>query len=66
MKIQRYISQCFTGAKDVSIDEFPRSGCTVEGLNKLRPAFDKSGSVTAGNASGMYIGRAKCINTFIL
>jgi acetyl-CoA C-acetyltransferase len=57
MKIQRYISPCITGAKEVSIDEFPRSGCTVEGLNKLRPAFDKSGSVTAGNASGMYSGR---------
>ena len=35
-------------------DEFPRAGCTLEGLQKLRPAFikDGSGTVTAGNASG--------------
>ena len=35
-------------------DEFPRAGCTVETLQKLRPAFqtDGTGSVTAGNASG--------------
>lgn len=46
------------GVKEVSIDEFPRSGCTVEGLNKIRPAFDKSGSVTAGNASGLNDGAA--------
>ena len=35
-------------------DEFPRAGATIEGFQKLRPAFvkDGSGSVTAGNASG--------------
>ena len=39
-------------------DEFPRHGTTVEGLGKLRPAFDKEGTVTAGNASGINDGAA--------
>jgi acetyl-CoA C-acetyltransferase len=34
-------------------DEHPRPGTTAEGLAKLRPAFKKDGSVTAGNASGI-------------
>lgn len=34
-------------------DEFPRRGTTVEGLAKLKPAFKKDGTVTAGNASGI-------------
>ena len=34
-------------------DEFPRFGTTLEGLSKLRPAFKKDGTVTAGNASGI-------------
>ena len=36
----------------VSKDEHPRPETTVEALAKLRPAFDKAGTVTAGNASG--------------
>lgn len=36
-----------------SKDEFPKAGTTVEGLAKLRPCFNKEGSVTAGNASGI-------------
>ncbi len=39
-------------------DEFPRHGTTAEGLAKLRPAFDKEGTVTAGNASGLNDGAA--------
>jgi len=39
-------------------DEFPRSGTTSEALAKLRPAFDKAGTVTAGNASGLNDGAA--------
>ncbi len=39
-------------------DEFPRHGTTAEGLGKLRPAFSKEGSVTAGNASGINDGAA--------
>jgi acetyl-CoA C-acetyltransferase len=34
-------------------DEFPRHGTTPETLAKLRPAFNKTGTVTAGNASGV-------------
>jgi acetyl-CoA C-acetyltransferase len=39
-------------------DEFPRAGTTAEGLGKLRPAFSKDGTVTAGNASGLNDGAA--------
>jgi len=34
-------------------DEFPRRGTTAEALGKLKPAFKKDGTVTAGNASGI-------------
>lgn len=39
-------------------DEFPRFGTTIEALGKLRPAFKKDGTVTAGNASGINDGAA--------
>jgi acetyl-CoA C-acetyltransferase len=39
-------------------DEFPKAGVTAEGLARLRPAFKKDGSVTAGNASGINDGAA--------
>lgn len=39
-------------------DEFPRHGTTLEALGKLRPAFKKDGTVTAGNASGINDGAA--------
>ncbi len=39
-------------------DEFPRFGSTLDGLAKLRPAFKKDGTVTAGNASGINDGAA--------
>lgn len=39
-------------------DEFPRAGTTAEKLGKLRPAFSRDGSVTAGNASGINDGAA--------
>lgn len=44
-------------------DEFPRHGTTAEGLAKLRPAFEKDGTVTAGNASGINDGAAGVIMT---
>ncbi len=34
-------------------DEYPNRGSNIEKLSKLRPAFKKEGSVTAGNASGI-------------
>ncbi len=45
----------------VDTDEHPRHGTTVESLSGLRPAFDKEGSVTAGNASGLNDGAAAAV-----
>jgi acetyl-CoA C-acetyltransferase len=45
----------------VDQDEYPKHGTTVDGLKKLRPAFDKSGTVTAGNASGINDGAAAIV-----
>lgn len=42
-------------------DEFPRAGVTEDGLAKLRPAFKKDGTVTAGNASGINDGAAAVV-----
>jgi acetyl-CoA C-acetyltransferase len=42
----------------VDTDEFPRRGATLENLAKLKPAFKKDGTVTAGNASGINDGAA--------
>jgi acetyl-CoA C-acetyltransferase len=45
----------------VDTDEYPKHGTTVEVLAKLRPAFDKNGTVTAGNASGINDGAAAVV-----
>jgi acetyl-CoA C-acetyltransferase len=45
----------------VDADEHPKHGTTVEVLAKLRPAFDKNGTVTAGNASGINDGAAAVV-----
>ncbi len=45
----------------VEQDEFPRFGSTMEGLAKLKPAFSKDGTVTAGNASGIHEGAAALV-----
>lgn len=45
----------------VDTDEYPRFGASKEKLGKLRPAFKKDGSVTAGNASGINDGAAAVI-----
>jgi acetyl-CoA C-acetyltransferase len=42
----------------VDADEYIRLGATLDGMTKLRPAFDKDGTVTAGNASGINDGAA--------
>lgn len=42
-------------------DEFIRAGTTAESLAKLKPAFSKNGTVTAGNASGINDGAAACL-----
>lgn len=45
----------------VTKDEFIKPATTIEGLSKLRPAFDKEGTVTAGNSSGINDGAAAVI-----
>lgn len=45
----------------VEEDEYIKHGVTVEGISKLRPAFDKEGTVTAANASGINDGGAATV-----
>lgn len=45
----------------VEEDEYIKHGVTVEGISKLRPAFDKEGTVTAANASGINDGAAATV-----
>jgi acetyl-CoA C-acetyltransferase len=45
----------------VDQDEYIRLGATLEGMQKLRPAFNKEGTVTAGNASGINDGAAAVV-----
>jgi acetyl-CoA C-acetyltransferase len=45
----------------VDSDEYPKHGTTVESIAKLRPAFAKDGTVTAGNASGINDGAAAVV-----
>ncbi|MGO4478759.1 acetyl-CoA C-acetyltransferase [Massilia sp. 2TAF26] len=49
------------GSTVFDTDEYPKHGATLEGLASLRPAFNKEGSVTAGNASGLNDGAAAVI-----
>jgi len=45
----------------VEADEYPRHGSTLDAMAKLRPAFSKEGTVTAGNASGINDGAAALV-----
>ena len=45
----------------VDADEYPKPGVTMESIAKLRPAFDKEGTVTAANASGINDGAAALV-----
>ena len=45
----------------VDTDEYPRFGASLDGMAKLRPAFGKDGTVTAGNASGINDGAAAVV-----
>ena len=49
------------GETVVDVDEGPRPDTTIEGLTKLRPVFDREGSVTAGNASILSDGAAAVV-----
>jgi len=48
-------------SKKFVIDEHPRAGITIEKLTKLKPAFKKNGTVTAGNSSGINDGAAALV-----
>src|SRR5471030_1438349 len=45
----------------VDTDEYPKKGVTLDALSKLRPAFDKEGTVTAASASGINDGAAAVV-----
>ena len=45
----------------VADDEYPRHGATIDAMAKLRPAFEKDGTVTAGSASGINDGAAAVV-----
>jgi acetyl-CoA C-acetyltransferase len=49
------------GDVTVDADEYIRHGATIDAMTKLRPAFDKEGTVTAGNASGINDGAAATV-----
>lgn len=49
------------GETIVTEDEYIRHGATIESMQKLRPAFDKQGTVTAANASGLNDGAAAVV-----
>jgi acetyl-CoA C-acetyltransferase len=51
------------GPVGFSDDEFPRHGATIEAMKGLKPAFDKNGTVTAANASGINDGAAMVLVT---
>ncbi|MBS0534544.1 MAG: acetyl-CoA C-acetyltransferase [Proteobacteria bacterium] len=45
----------------VDTDEYPKAGVTIDGISKLRPAFEKEGTVTAASASGINDGAAAVV-----
>jgi acetyl-CoA C-acetyltransferase len=47
--------------KPVDTDEYPRADASMDALQRLRPAFKKNGTVTAGNASGINDGAAALV-----
>jgi len=60
-EIAPYTVQTRKGDVVVDQDEYIRLGSTLEGMQKLRPAFNKEGTVTAGNASGINDGAAAVV-----
>ncbi|WP_380054676.1 acetyl-CoA C-acetyltransferase [Falsihalocynthiibacter sp. SS001] len=57
-EIVPFIVKSRRGDTTVDADEYIRHGATMEAMQKLRPAFDREGSVTAANASGLNDGAA--------
>jgi acetyl-CoA C-acetyltransferase len=50
-----------TGSTFFTVDESPRSDATIENLARLKPAFDKAGTITAGNSSSINDGAAAVV-----
>jgi len=57
-KFKNEIVPVFIKSKKFVVDEHPRPGMSIERLKKLKPAFKKNGTVTAGNSSGINDGAA--------
>lgn len=62
-EIEPYTISSRRGDKVIDTDDHIRPETTIEGLAKLRPAFGKDGTVTAGNASGIVDGAASLVVT---
>lgn len=60
-EILPFVIQTRKGDVTVDQDEYIRAGATLDAMAKLRPAFDKDGTVTAGNASGLNDGAAAVV-----
>ncbi len=60
-EIVPFVVQTRKGDVVVDQDEYIRHGATLEGMQKLKPAFNKEGTVTAGNASGINDGAAAVV-----
>lgn len=60
-EIVPFVVKTRKGETVVEDDEYIKHGVTVEGIAKLRPAFDKEGTVTAANASGINDGAAATV-----
>jgi acetyl-CoA C-acetyltransferase len=60
-EIVPYVISTRKGDVTVEADEYIRHGATMEAAQKLRPAFKKDGTVTAGNASGLNDGAAALV-----
>lgn len=60
-EIVPFVIRTRKGDVTVDSDEYIRAGVTLDAMAKLRPAFDKEGTVTAGNASGLNDGAAAVV-----
>jgi acetyl-CoA C-acetyltransferase len=60
-EIAPYSIETRKGITVFDTDEYPRAGATIEQMASLKPAFDKAGTVTAGNASGINDGAAAVV-----
>jgi acetyl-CoA C-acetyltransferase len=60
-EIVPFVIKSRKGDITVDADEYPRHGATIDAMGKLKAAFEKDGTVTAGNASGINDGAAAVV-----